>query len=82
MPTMIDEKYINEALDEDIEVDFEGDGKKTIERLEGEVPSPINPPPGCRFAARCKYATDICRQQQPQLVELEPDHFVACHHCK
>ena len=64
------------------EVDFEGDGKKTIERLQGEVPSPINPPPGCRFAARCKYATDICRQQQPQLVELEPDHFVACHHCK
>ena len=64
------------------EVDFDGDGKKTIERLEGEVPSPINPPPGCRFAARCKYATDICRQQQPQLVELEPDHFVACHHCK
>ena len=64
------------------EVDFEGDGKKTIERLQGEVPSPINPPPGCRFAARCKYATDLCRQQQPQLVELEPDHFVACHHCK
>ncbi len=64
------------------EVDFEGTGKKTIERLEGEVPSPINPPPGCRFAARCKYATDLCRQQQPQLVELEPDHFVACHHCK
>ena len=64
------------------EVDFDGDGKKTIERLQGEVPSPINPPPGCRFAARCKYATDICRQQQPQLVELEPDHFVACHHCK
>jgi len=64
------------------EVDFDGDGKKTIERLEGEVPSPIDPPPGCRFAARCKYATDICRQQQPELVELEPDHFVACHHCK
>ena len=64
------------------EVDFEGDGKKTIERLEGEVPSPINPPPGCRFAARCKYATDICRQQLPSLVEIEPDHFVACHHCK
>ena len=64
------------------EVNFDGDEKKKIERLEGEVPSPINPPPGCRFAARCKYATDICRQQQPQLVELEPDHFVACHHCK
>ena len=62
------------------EVDFDGDGKKTIERLQGEVPSPINPPPGCRFAARCKYATDICRQQQPALQEIEPDHFVACHH--
>ena len=62
------------------EVDFDGDGKKNIERLQGEVPSPINPPPGCRFAARCKYATDICRQQQPALVEIEPDHFVACHH--
>ena len=64
------------------EVDFDGDGKKNIERLQGEVPSPINPPPGCRFAARCKYATDICRQQQPALVELEPDHFVACHYAK
>ena len=64
------------------EVDFDGDGKKTIERLQGEVPSPINPPAGCRFAARCKYATDLCRQQQPALVELEPDHFVACHYAK
>lgn len=64
------------------EVDFDGTGKKTIERLEGEVPSPINPPPGCRFAARCKYATDRCRQEMPALVEIEPDHFVACHHCK
>jgi len=64
------------------EVDFEGTGKKKIERLQGEVPSPINPPPGCRFAARCKYATELCHQQQPELVELEPDHFVACHHCK
>ena len=63
------------------EVDFDGEGKKTIERLQGEVPSPINPPAGCRFAARCKYATDICRQEMPKLVELEPDHFVACHHC-
>ena len=64
------------------EVDFDGEGKKAIERLQGEVPSPINPPAGCRFAARCKYATDLCRQQQPALVELEPDHFVACHYCK
>ena len=64
------------------EVDFDGLGKKNIERLQGEVPSPIDPPPGCRFAARCKYATDICRQQMPALVEVEPDHFVACHYCE
>ncbi len=64
------------------EVDFDGDGKKKIERLEGEVPSPINPPPGCRFAARCKYATEQCRNEQPALVEIEPDHFVACHNYK
>ena len=64
------------------EVDFDGGEKKKIERLQGEVPSPINPPPGCRFAARCKYATDLCRQEMPKLVEIEPDHFVACHHCK
>lgn len=64
------------------EVDFDGLGKKNIERLQGEVPSPIDPPPGCRFAARCKYATDLCRQQMPELVEIEPDHFVACHYCE
>ena len=64
------------------EVDFDGLGKKNIERLQGEVPSPIDPPPGCRFAARCKYATDICHQQMPALVEVEPDHFVACHYCE
>lgn len=63
------------------EVDFDGEGHKTIERLEGEVPSPINPPAGCRFAARCKYATERCHQEMPKLVEIEPDHFVACHHC-
>ena len=64
------------------EVDFDGEGKKTIERLQGEVPSPINPPPGCRFAARCKYATELCHQKQPELVEVEHDHFVACHNYK
>lgn len=47
--------------------------------LEGEVPSPINPKPGCRFAARCKYAKPICSEQQPEFKEVEKDHFVACH---
>lgn len=47
--------------------------------LEGDVPSPINPPPGCRFKGRCRYAKDICHQEMPELREVAPGHFVACH---
>jgi oligopeptide transport system ATP-binding protein len=47
--------------------------------LEGEVPSPINPKPGCRFAARCRYAKPVCSEVSPELKEVEKDHFVACH---
>lgn len=47
--------------------------------LEGDVPSPVNPPEGCRFAGRCMYRTDICTKQTPPLVEVKPGHFVACH---
>ena len=47
--------------------------------LTGEISSPINPKPGCRFAVRCPYATDRCRTEEPKLVEIEKDHFVACH---
>ena len=47
--------------------------------LEGDVPSPVNPPKGCRFAGRCRFAQDVCRQQSPELNEYEPNHFVACH---
>lgn len=50
--------------------------------IEGEIPSPINPKPGCRFAARCKYATDECRKITPELVEILPGHFTACHKVK
>ena len=49
--------------------------------LKGEITSPINPKPGCRFAARCPYATDRCRSEEPKLREIEPHHFVACHLC-
>lgn len=48
-------------------------------RLQGEVPSPTNPPPGCKFSSRCPYASDICKQKAPALKELEKGHFVACH---
>ncbi len=50
--------------------------------LKGEISSPINPKPGCRFAVRCPYATDLCTSRQPELLELIPNHFVACHHVK
>jgi len=47
--------------------------------LKGEVPSPVNPPPGCRFNPRCEKATDTCRKIQPKLVEVKKDHLIACH---
>ena len=48
--------------------------------LEGDVPSPINPPSGCRFHPRCRYATDICKQLEPPLVDYGNGHLAACHH--
>lgn len=47
--------------------------------LEGDIPSPMNPPKGCRFHTRCPYATDRCREQVPVLKEYEPEHWAACH---
>ncbi len=47
--------------------------------LSGEVPSPIRPPPGCRFHTRCPLVEQRCRVEVPALVEIRPDHFVACH---
>jgi len=47
--------------------------------LPGEVPSPANPPSGCVFHLRCRYAQPICSQQEPQLVEVEPNHYASCH---
>ena len=48
-------------------------------RLQGDVPSPINPPPACRFHTRCWKAQDICKTEAPPLAELAPRHWVACH---
>lgn len=51
------------------------------EVLSGDVPSPVNLPKGCTFCKRCKYANDICREKKPELREIAPDHYVACHLC-
>ncbi len=47
--------------------------------LEGDVPSPANPPPGCSFHTRCTYAEAVCRQEEPAWTEVQPGHFSACH---
>ena len=47
--------------------------------LKGEIGSPVNPKPGCRFAPRCPFASEQCRCENPQFREVKPDHFVACH---
>jgi oligopeptide/dipeptide ABC transporter ATP-binding protein len=47
--------------------------------LEGPMPNPADPPPGCRFSSRCPYVKDVCRQQEPRLAEVGKDHVVACH---
>jgi peptide/nickel transport system ATP-binding protein/oligopeptide transport system ATP-binding protein len=47
--------------------------------LQGDVPSPITPPPGCHFHTRCPYAEPRCRVETPPLLEVRPGHFAACH---
>lgn len=56
------------------------DGNKELQILEGDIPSPVNPPKGCKFHTRCRYCTEICKQVVPEWREMEPNHFVACHH--
>lgn len=51
-------------------------------RSQGEIPSPVNIPSGCRFHTRCPYAKDICHKIAPEMIEVMPDHVVACHLCR
>ncbi|MBR3873365.1 MAG: ATP-binding cassette domain-containing protein [Clostridia bacterium] len=56
------------------------DSGREIQVLEGDIPSPVKPPKGCKFHTRCKYCTEICKHQIPAWEEVAPNHFVACHH--
>ena len=53
-------------------------GPEKLEWIPGIPPDLISPPPGCRFHPRCKYAMDICRKEEPRMVEIEPNHYTAC----
>ena len=54
-------------------------GQKELQILEGDIPSPVNPPHGCKFHTRCKYAMERCKTEIPVWQEVRPNHFVACH---
>jgi peptide/nickel transport system ATP-binding protein len=53
--------------------------RRTRSMVKGEIPSPINPPPGCRFHTRCPVAEAVCREKEPELIKVGPEHYVACH---
>lgn len=59
--------------------DPDREAQKKAKILAGDVPSPINPKPGCPFAGRCPYVQDVCRTETPVLEEIRPNHLVACH---
>jgi len=71
--------YTVALLDAIPTTDAEG-AKKEVKILEGDIPSPVNPPSGCKFHTRCVYVTDMCKEVTPLLEEIEPGHYVACHH--
>lgn len=69
--------YTKALMDAVFKVDFKA-GEK-IKPLEGEIPSPLDLPKGCPFASRCERCTELCRNEKPQLKEVEVGHWVACH---
>ncbi len=56
--------------------------KKERKLLKGEISSPVNPKPGCRFAKRCEFATAICSAEEPPFIEVKDGHYAACHHVR
>jgi len=56
-----------------------GVGKRSYVAIQGEIPSPLSPPPGCHFHPRCPHAMALCKEEQPKLLEISPERFSACH---
>jgi peptide/nickel transport system ATP-binding protein len=56
--------------------------RRTRLTIKGEIPSPIDPPPGCRFCTRCPAVEEICRKEEPELINIGKEHYVACHKVK
>jgi oligopeptide/dipeptide ABC transporter ATP-binding protein len=69
--------YTKALLSAVLDIDVDNPRERII--LQGDIPSPISPPAGCRFCQRCPNATEICHKVAPNLVEIEPDHMIACH---
>ncbi|MHA1197411.1 MAG: ABC transporter ATP-binding protein, partial [Promethearchaeota archaeon] len=69
--------YTKALLNSDIKIDPDDQEIKFV--IEGEVPTPINPPPGCHFNPRCECCVESCRSEIPRFIEIEPDHYVCCH---
>ena len=69
-----------EALLSAVPVPDPGVARRSRIVLEGDVPIPLAPPPGCRFHTRCRYATELCKREEPRLVEHRDGHLAACHH--
>lgn len=69
--------YTQALLSAVLDVDVDNPRERIV--LEGDIPSPVNPPAGCRFCSRCPKAMPQCKDTPPKLAEIEPDHFIACH---
>ncbi len=68
--------YTEALLDSIPRIDI---SKKRLRTIPGRVPELIDPPKGCRFHPRCSYAKEICSKQRPELIEINPGHYVSCY---
>ncbi|KIR02977.1 Dipeptide transport ATP-binding protein dppF [Lachnospiraceae bacterium TWA4] len=77
MKDIVSHPYTKALMGSVFEIDM--DYTKPIESIDSEIPSPLDVPPGCPFQNRCEHCTSKCQTEKPELREIEPGHFVACH---